>query len=102
MPSVPPYRSGPLTVRTARHLWVAVVAVSKVMTSVCGQRTRLHHSGPMKKTRTISCHPFPHTDPTRRLRAPPVHLRVAVVVAATAMTLVRGRRTRIHHSGTLK
>ncbi|KAI0280158.1 hypothetical protein BC826DRAFT_512054 [Russula brevipes] len=35
---------------------------------------------------------FPHTDPTPRPRAPPVHLRVAAAVAATATTSVHGRR----------
>jgi hypothetical protein len=41
----------------------------------------------------------PPTDPTPRLHTPPVHLQVAVVVAATATTSVHGRQTRLHHSG---
>jgi hypothetical protein len=39
----------------------------------------------------------PPTDPTPRPHTPPVHLQVAVVVAATATTSVRGRQTRLHH-----
>jgi hypothetical protein len=51
----------------------------------------------LKKTRTTPCRPLPHTELTPRPRTPPVHLQVAVVVAATATTSVRGRQTRLHH-----
>jgi hypothetical protein len=103
-PSVPPHRSEPSTARTVRP------PMSGGGGGVDGDDFGVWATNappPLRPPENdeddpTGMPPVPHTDPTPRPRAPPVHLRVAAVAAATATTLVRGRRTHIHHSGPLK